>query len=88
MDRNVSFLVDELKVVSRSQAENRVFFVSAKEALQARLCQQMGKPPHGRFFILLMSVALKLLNFKLRHILISIFKHNMPLLYCINLKLS
>lgn len=55
MDRNVSFLVDELKVVSRSQAENRVFFVSAKEALQARLCQQMGKPPHSKFFILLIS---------------------------------
>ncbi|XP_035215138.1 transmembrane GTPase Marf-like, partial [Stegodyphus dumicola] len=47
MDRNVSFLVDELKVVSRSQAENRVFFVSAKEALQARLMQQKGKPAHS-----------------------------------------
>lgn len=47
MDRNVSFLVDELKVVSRSQAENRVFFVSAKEALQARMQQQIGKPPHA-----------------------------------------
>ncbi|CAL1262678.1 unnamed protein product [Larinioides sclopetarius] len=46
MDRNVSFLVDELKVVSRSQAENRVFFVSAKEVLQARIQQQKGKPPH------------------------------------------
>lgn len=57
MDRNVSFLVDELKVVSRSQAENRVFFVSAKEALQARLCQQMGKPPHSKFFVLLISVT-------------------------------
>ncbi|KAG8201864.1 hypothetical protein JTE90_027344 [Oedothorax gibbosus] len=46
MDRSVKFLVDELKVVNRSQAENRVFFVSAKEVLQARLQQQQGKPPH------------------------------------------
>ncbi|XP_054712132.1 transmembrane GTPase Marf-like [Uloborus diversus] len=46
MDRNVSFLVDELKVVSRTQAENRVFFVSAREALNARLQMQKGKPPH------------------------------------------
>ncbi|XP_023231334.1 mitofusin-2-like [Centruroides sculpturatus] len=46
MDRNVSFLVDELKVVSRQQAEDRVFFVSAKEVLQARLQQQKGLPPH------------------------------------------
>lgn len=45
-DRTVSFLVDELKVVSRSQAEDRVFFVSAKEALQARLQQHKGLPPH------------------------------------------
>ncbi|GIY67568.1 transmembrane GTPase Marf [Caerostris darwini] len=44
MDRNVSFLVDELKVVTQSQAEDRIYFVSAKEVLQARIQQQKGKP--------------------------------------------
>lgn len=44
LDRNIAFLVDELKVVSRQQAEDRVFFVSAKEALLARLQQQKGLP--------------------------------------------
>lgn len=31
LNRNISFLVDELKCVDRAQAEDRVFFVSAKE---------------------------------------------------------
>ena len=31
LERNISFLVDELKCVDRAQAEDRVFFVSAKE---------------------------------------------------------
>ena len=61
MDRNVSFLVDELKVVSRSQAENRVFFVSAKEVLQARLCQQTGKPPHSKSYFTLINTNSKFL---------------------------
>ncbi|GIY60601.1 transmembrane GTPase Marf [Caerostris extrusa] len=43
MDRSVSFLVDELKVVTQSQAEDRIYFVSAKEVLQARIQQQKGK---------------------------------------------
>ncbi|XP_042901071.1 transmembrane GTPase Marf [Parasteatoda tepidariorum] len=47
MDRSVNFLVDELKVANRSQAENRVFFVSAKEVLLARLKQQKGEPLHA-----------------------------------------
>ncbi|XP_015784404.1 transmembrane GTPase Marf [Tetranychus urticae] len=32
-DRSISFLADELKVVSRSEAPERVFFISAKEVL-------------------------------------------------------
>ncbi|KAG1668100.1 Transmembrane GTPase Marf [Nymphon striatum] len=40
MERNVSFLVDELHVASKNEVEDRVFFVSAKEVLQARLSQQ------------------------------------------------
>ena len=31
LERNISFLVDELQCVSQSQAKDRVFFVSAKE---------------------------------------------------------
>lgn len=31
LSRNISFLADELKCVDRAQAEDRVFFVSAKE---------------------------------------------------------
>ena len=31
LSRNISFLVDELKCVDKGQAEDRVFFVSAKE---------------------------------------------------------
>ncbi|KAG7220369.1 hypothetical protein INR49_018263 [Caranx melampygus] len=36
MDRCTNFLVDELAVVDRNQASDRIFFVSAKEVLQAR----------------------------------------------------
>lgn len=45
LDRNISFLVDELNVVTRQQAEDRVFFVSAKEVLQSRLQAQKKIPP-------------------------------------------
>ncbi|GAB6019074.1 hypothetical protein CHUAL_000699 [Chamberlinius hualienensis] len=40
LDRNIAFLVDELNVVPRQLAEDRVFFVSAKEVLQTRLATQ------------------------------------------------
>uniref|UniRef100_A0A8B9LY65 Dynamin-type G domain-containing protein n=1 Tax=Astyanax mexicanus TaxID=7994 RepID=A0A8B9LY65_ASTMX len=49
MDRCVSFLVDELKVVSPDQAPNRIFFVSAKEALSARIHRAQGMPETGEF---------------------------------------
>ena len=38
LQRNISFLVDELKCVDRAQAEDRVFFVSAKEVIAASFC--------------------------------------------------
>ncbi|KAL6468280.1 hypothetical protein MHYP_G00239570 [Metynnis hypsauchen] len=47
MDRCVSFLVDELKVVAPDQASNRIFFVSAKEALSARIHRAQGMPETG-----------------------------------------
>lgn len=48
MDRCTSFLVDELGVVDRGQASDRIFFVSAKEVLQARVQKAQGMPEAGR----------------------------------------
>ncbi|XP_060787478.1 mitofusin-2 [Neoarius graeffei] len=47
MDRCTSFLVDELEVVDRAQASDRIFFVSAKEVLQARVQKAQGMPEAG-----------------------------------------
>ncbi|KAK1340490.1 hypothetical protein QTO34_019060, partial [Cnephaeus nilssonii] len=44
MERCTSFLVDELGVVDRGQAGDRIFFVSAKEALNARIQKAQGMP--------------------------------------------
>jgi mitofusin len=48
MERAVSFLVKELKVCTQKEANERIFFVSAKEALQARLLEQNGQPVHSK----------------------------------------
>ncbi|KAK7866709.1 hypothetical protein R5R35_003245 [Gryllus longicercus] len=47
MERTVDFLVKELKVCTQKEASERIFFVSAKEALQARLMEQKGQPAHS-----------------------------------------
>lgn len=47
LQRNISFLVDELKCVDRAQAEDRVFFVSAKETLMTRMQKHQGMPQEG-----------------------------------------
>lgn len=47
MDRCTNFLVDELGVVDRAQASDRIFFVSAKEVLQARAQKAQGMPEAG-----------------------------------------
>ncbi|KAJ3662897.1 hypothetical protein Zmor_007215 [Zophobas morio] len=39
-ERAVDFLVKELKVCTPKEAEERIFFISAKEVLQARLAEQ------------------------------------------------
>lgn len=44
-ERAVDFLVKELKVCSPKEAEERIFFISAKEALLARLAEQ-GQGEH------------------------------------------
>lgn len=47
LDRNSCFLVDELRVVNKQQVEDRIFFISAKEVLLARLKQKQGSPPQS-----------------------------------------
>uniref|UniRef100_A0A9J7YLZ2 Dynamin-type G domain-containing protein n=1 Tax=Cyprinus carpio carpio TaxID=630221 RepID=A0A9J7YLZ2_CYPCA len=46
-DRCVDFLVEELKVVDRAQAPNRIFFISAKEVLNSRMQRAQGMPETG-----------------------------------------
>uniref|UniRef100_A0AAQ4S7M9 Mitofusin 1 n=1 Tax=Gasterosteus aculeatus aculeatus TaxID=481459 RepID=A0AAQ4S7M9_GASAC len=46
-DRCVNFLVEELKVVDRDQAPDRIFFVSAKEVLNSRMQRAQGMPESG-----------------------------------------
>ncbi|XP_015605443.1 transmembrane GTPase Marf isoform X1 [Cephus cinctus] len=46
-ERAVDFLARELKVYSPKDAEERVFFISAKETLNARLQEQRGQPAHN-----------------------------------------
>ncbi|XP_067049217.1 mitofusin-2-like [Acropora muricata] len=47
LQRNISFLVDELKCVVQAQAEDRVFFVSSKETLMTRMQKHKGMPQEG-----------------------------------------
>lgn len=47
MDRCVSFLAEELKVISGNQAPQRIFFISAKEVLNSRIHRAQGMPESG-----------------------------------------
>uniref|UniRef100_A0A673TLC8 Mitofusin 1 n=1 Tax=Suricata suricatta TaxID=37032 RepID=A0A673TLC8_SURSU len=47
MQRCLHFLVEELKVVDPLEAQNRIFFVSAKEVLSARKHKAQGMPEGG-----------------------------------------
>ncbi|KAM8849190.1 mitofusin-1 isoform 2-T3 [Spinachia spinachia] len=47
LDRCVSFLAEELKVVSLDEAPGRIFFVSAKEVLSSRMQRAQGMPETG-----------------------------------------
>ena len=51
LQRDIEFLVDELKVVTRQQAEDRVFFVSAKEALITRIPKPAHTPDSSKFIV-------------------------------------
>ncbi|KAG4069573.1 hypothetical protein HA402_006939 [Bradysia odoriphaga] len=46
-ERCVDFLVKELKVNTTKEAEERVFFVSARETLQARIHEAAGQPANS-----------------------------------------
>ena len=46
--RAVEFLVTELNVCTQQEANQRIFFVSAVEALQARLQEQKGVPANSK----------------------------------------
>ncbi|KAG7207346.1 hypothetical protein KM043_009010 [Ampulex compressa] len=46
-ERAIDFLSKELKVYTPKDAEERVFFISAKETLQARIQEQRGQPAHN-----------------------------------------
>ena len=48
MQRDIKFLVEELKVVTEQEAEDRVFFVSAKEALITRTRKVPGTPDSSK----------------------------------------
>ncbi|EDV92431.1 transmembrane GTPase Marf isoform X2 [Drosophila grimshawi] len=45
-ERCIDFLTKELKVSNEKEAQERVFFVSARETLQARIEEAKGNPPH------------------------------------------
>ncbi|XP_033505437.2 mitofusin-1 [Epinephelus lanceolatus] len=47
LDRCVSFLAEELKVVGLDEAPGRIFFVSAKEVLNSRMQRAQGMPETG-----------------------------------------
>ncbi|XP_028394078.1 mitofusin-2-like [Dendronephthya gigantea] len=47
LERTVNFLANELECVEKSQAEDRVFFVSAKETLMKRMQENQGMPEAG-----------------------------------------
>ncbi|MED6240348.1 hypothetical protein ATANTOWER_019727 [Ataeniobius toweri] len=47
MDRCVSFLSDELRVVGPDEAAGRIFFISAKEVLSSRTQRAQGMPETG-----------------------------------------
>jgi mitofusin 2 len=44
MERATDFLVKELKVCTPEEAVSRIFFISAKEVLQARVKERNGLP--------------------------------------------
>lgn len=63
LERGILFLADELKVVSKEQAKDRVFFVSAKEVLYSRLKKLQGTEPSTPSFTMADGYQARLLEF-------------------------
>ena len=61
MERAVGFLSEELRVVEPSVAEERVFFVSAKEVLKQRLAESTGTSASGKWAYNILSNVQKVL---------------------------
>lgn len=55
-ERAVDFLSKELKVCNPKDAEERIFFISAKETLSARMQEQRGLPSHSNYLIYILSL--------------------------------
>ena len=49
LDNNTQFLAEELQVVDKREAKDRVFFVSAREALVSRLQNDSGVATPGMY---------------------------------------
>ena len=45
MERAEAFLTDELKIYNSAEAQNRVFFISAREMLNTRIARTKGLTP-------------------------------------------
>lgn len=60
-ERGIAFLADELKVIDTAEASDRIFFVSAREALASRINQERGTPtPSECCYIVLYTDAVLL----------------------------
>jgi hypothetical protein len=58
MEQAVEFLVTELNVCTQKEANQRIFFVSAKEALQARLQEQSKNNQAYNYALLVVIVTI------------------------------
>lgn len=61
--RFIQFLVDELKVCSKEEVENRFFFISAREVLESRL-KAKGEQKTGTLFFLSINIILIFLAYQ------------------------
>ena len=50
MERAEAFLTDELKIYNSAEAQNRVFFISAREMLNTRIARTKGLTPKRTIF--------------------------------------
>ncbi|MEQ2198323.1 hypothetical protein XENOCAPTIV_011216 [Xenoophorus captivus] len=64
MDRCVSFLSDELRVVGPDEAAGRIFFISAKEVLSSRTQRAQGMPETGSYGAMLVLIKTLLRVYK------------------------